>query len=164
MYLVRHDRRGAWGLVVNHPTELSLSSVFSRLTIPLTITADLRDCVYIGGPVASDRGCVLHAPVPGVQATFQVSKEVDCSLSRDMLELIACGKGPEDRLFFLGSAGWGAGQLESELAQGSWLTMPGDSDLLFHTPAEERYSAALSRLGISEEQLRMMRPEEAGHA
>lgn len=163
IYLVRHDPKGAWGLVVNHPTELALASVLNRLTIPLASTPELHDCVYIGGPVASDRGCVLHGPLEGFQATTQVSPEIGCTLSRDLLEMIAKGRGPADRMFFLGSAGWGAGQLESELAEGAWLTMPADTELLFHVPAERRYSAALGKLGVSVDQLRAMQ-QEAGHA
>lgn len=116
--------------------------------------------VYFGGPVQLDRGFVLHRPVGLWQSTMQINPEVGLTSSRDILASMAKDALPGDFLVSLGYAGWDAGQLEDELAQNSWLTVPAKPSILFELPPEERLPAAMQKLGISFSQL----SDVAGHA
>ena len=114
----------------------------------------------MGGPVQSDRGFVLHEPSGDWEATLQVTETIGITSSRDILAAIAEGKGPDHAIITLGYAGWGAGQLEEELAANAWLSGPASSTIVFETPSEERWMAAAALLGID---LNLLSGE-AGHA
>jgi len=116
--------------------------------------------VHFGGPVQVDRGFVLHRPVGTWQSTLQVGGEIGLTTSKDILEAVARGEGPPQLLVTLGYAGWAPGQIEHELAQNAWLTVPAHPDILFELPAEERLAAAMQLLGIDFANL----SDEAGHA
>jgi len=160
VYICDHSDRGALGLVINRPTDLVLSALFDRIDLKLEI-APLKDSpVLFGGPVQTERGFVLHVP-PGVySSTLQVTPEISLTTSKDVLEAVAEGSGPDKMLVTLGYAGWGAGQLEGEIAANAWLTVDAEPDVIFDTPADERYGAALKLLGIDSGQL----SGQAGHA
>jgi putative transcriptional regulator len=116
--------------------------------------------VFFGGPVQTERGFVLHVP-PGIySSTLPVTPEISLTTSKDVLEAVADGSGPDKMLVTLGYAGWGAGQLEGEIAANAWLTVNAEPDVIFDTPADERYGAALKLLGIDSGQL----SGQAGHA
>jgi putative transcriptional regulator len=110
--------------------------------------------------VQTDRGFVLHGPVGHWQSTLPINAEIGLTTSKDILQAVARGDGPEQIFVTLGYAGWGAGQIESELAQNAWLTVPADPNVLFSLPCEERVPAAMQLLGIDFASL----SEEAGHA
>ena len=114
----------------------------------------------MGGPVQNDRGFVLHKPSGDWEATLKVTDEIGITSSRDILAAIAEGKGPEYALVTLGYAGWGAGQLEQELASNAWLSGPASIDIVFRTPTERRWLAAAELIGID---LHLL-SSEAGHA
>lgn len=116
--------------------------------------------VYMGGPVQNDRGFVLHEPVGNWEATLQVTDSIGLTSSRDILEAIAQGSGPEHALISLGYAGWGAGQLEEELAANAWLNGPASSKIVFETPSEQRWTAAAALIGVD---LNLLSGD-AGHA
>jgi len=116
--------------------------------------------VHFGGPVQVDRGFVLHRPVGDWQSTLAVGPDIGLTTSRDILEAVARGAGPERMLVTLGYAGWAPGQLEHELAQNAWLTVPATTDILFDMPAEERLAAAMQALGVDYANL----SDVAGHA
>ncbi len=148
------------GIVINHPLDLSLDEIFHHLEI-----ADIHhhhdDHILAGGPVHMDRGFVLHRNTNNHwDSTIRVSEQIALTTSQDILTSIAHDKGPEDSLVALGYAGWGAGQLELELAENAWLTTPADSDIIFNTPVEQRAKAAAAKLGID---LALIAPQ-AGHA
>ena len=107
-----------------------------------------------------DRGFVLHRPVGDWQSTLAVGPDIGLTTSRDILEAVARGAGPERMLVTLGYAGWAPGQLEHELAQNAWLTVPATTDILFDMPAEERLAAAMQALGVDYANL----SDVAGHA
>jgi putative transcriptional regulator len=109
--------------------------------------------------VQTDRGFVLHTPLGDYSSSIKLGK-LALTTSRDVLQEVAAGKGPEKLLVTLGYAGWGAGQLENELAQNAWLNVAADTDIIFSTPPEQRYPAALKLLGIDP----IMLTGAAGHA
>jgi putative transcriptional regulator len=164
IYLCEHNERGALGLMINKPIDITLKDLFERIDLTLN-RADLDDkAVYFGGPVQTERGFVLHDPRThdGDQysSTLQVPGGLEMTTSKDVLEALAQGAGPKRILITLGYAGWGAGQLEDELSRNGWLTVAADPGIIFDTPVEQRYEHALGLLGI----LPGMLSQEAGHA
>ncbi|MGB2815640.1 MAG: YqgE/AlgH family protein [Burkholderiaceae bacterium] len=160
VYICDHSERGALGLVINRPTELTLETLFDRIDLKLEIAPWKSSPVYFGGPVQTERGFVLHGPAKAYSSTLPITPEVSLTTSRDVLEAVAEGSGPDKMLVTLGYSGWGAGQLESEIAQNAWLTVNAQSDIIFDTPADEKYNAALKLLGFDTLQL----SGQAGHA
>lgn len=158
--LCQHNEDGAMGLVVNRLSDYRLSEIFAQMQIS-DVHADFADRpVLAGGPVQTDRGFVLHDGATDWDSTLRITDALAVSTSRDVLERIAAGTGPTRFLLMLGFSGWGPGQLESELADNAWLTVPADNELLFDVPLEMRWQAATSRLGVDPGQLAGY----AGHA
>ena len=159
-YICEHTEEGAMGIVINHPLELSLDEILEHLDLG-EIHLKRNDRILAGGPVQMDRGFVLHRRgIKEWQATMPVSDQIALTTSQDILSDIAHNEGPEDSLVALGYAGWAAGQLESEIADNAWLTMPADIDIIFKTPPEDRARVAAAKLGID---LALISPQ-AGHA
>ena len=159
-YICEHGETGAMGIIINQALDLSVSDIFEHLQI-----APLQDFssepVMAGGPVQMDHGFVLHrGSARSWEASLKVTPEITLTTSRDILRAIARNEGPEDHLIALGYAGWSAGQLEQELADNSWLTLPGDSEIIFGTPADQRLGAAAAMLGIDMNLI----SNQAGHA
>ncbi len=159
VYVCEHSGKGALGLVINRPTDLTLGSLLEKIDLNLEIQAGMDAPVYFGGPVQTDRGFVLHQPA-GKYASSLPLAGMALTTSRDVLEAVAGGTGPDRLLVALGYSGWGAGQLEDELAQNAWLTVEADQGIMFETPAEDRYPAAMRLLGIDP----LMLASDAGHA
>lgn len=158
-FVCDHNAEGALGIVVNRPIEMTLSSLFDQIEVPLA--GELRTSpVMFGGPVATDRGFVLHRPLGKWQSTLAISDDLGLTTSKDILEAVGRGEGPAKMMVSLGYAGWSAGQLEQELAANAWLTVAADPQVVFDLPAEARLSAAIRLLGIDRSQL----SEGAGHA
>jgi putative transcriptional regulator len=147
--ICEHNERGALGLVINRPLEMRMSEVLDQLSLP-TEDARLRGMpVLAGGPVQRDRGFVLHRPGPQRwESTMQVSDTLHVTTSRDVLAAMAKGEGPGQAAIALGYAGWEAGQLDEELLQNAWLTVPCDDALIFELPFEQRWHAAARLLGV----------------
>ena len=159
-YVCEHNDQGAMGIVVNRPISLTLSELFAQINMPLK-PAELEDVlVHFGGPVQTDRGFVLHDTVGQWQSTLQVNDKIGLTTSKDILQAVGEGQGPQHMLVTLGYAGWGEGQLEQELADNAWLSVPANEHILFDLPAEERLPAAMALLGIDYATL----SDEAGHA
>jgi putative transcriptional regulator len=147
-YICEHGAAGAMGIVINQPLELSIHEIFEHLHIEDNGSFD-DDPVMAGGPVQMDHGFVLHRHCQlEWEASLQVTDTVKLTTSRDILAAIAAGEGPKDYLIALGYAGWAAGQLEDEIAENSWLSLPADSDIIFATPYDQRLEAAAARLGV----------------
>ena len=200
VYLCEHSERGALGLVINKPSDLSMRSLFEKVELPLH-RADLLDApVFMGGPVHTERGFVLHEaifadppsgasplkkssePVQGTldlglsggptqetnplkaesvyASTMMIPGGLEMTTSKDVLEALSTGAGPRKVLISLGYSAWGEGQLESELAENSWLTVGADAEVIFDTPIEERYERAMGLLGLQS----WMLSSEAGHS
>ena len=147
-YICAHNEDGAMGIVINRPLDMALGEVLMQMELSADSPAIADRPVYLGGPVHTDRGFVLHRPVQSWNSTIAVTAAVAVSTSRDILEAIARGQGPQDALVALGYAGWSAGQLENEIAQNAWLSGPADLDIVFKTPSELRWHSAAALLGI----------------
>jgi len=158
--ICEHSEQGAMGLVINRPMALTTGEILSHLELEPGPQHVARHPVHYGGPVEPERGFVIHEPIGEWDGTLAVSDRIGVTTSRDILEAIARGAGPERFLITLGYSGWAAGQLEDELAQNAWLTCPSSPDILFELPAEERMATAAARLGIDLDLL----SSDAGHA
>jgi putative transcriptional regulator len=173
VYLCEHNERGALGLVINKPTDLKLEHLFDKVDLPLR-RADLSATpVFHGGPVQTERGFVLHETMVGAPSSGDVTADdsvyastmsipggLEMTTSRDVLEAMSTGAGPRRVLVSLGYSSWGKGQLESELADNSWLTVAANLDVIFDSPIEMRYDHALKLLGVESWMLSPV----AGHA
>lgn len=147
-YLCDHSDEGTMGLVINRPLTLRLGELLGQLELTSDDPALNAVPVYQGGPVQNERGFVLHQPLGEWEATLAVSGDIGVTLSRDILEAIARGHGPHHYLITLGYAGWGAQQLEGEMAANAWLNGPANASVLFEHPAEQRWDAAAALLGV----------------
>ncbi len=146
--ICQHDGDGAMGVVVNRASEYNLGYVLSQMHLEVHDPA-LANCIVLnGGPVHPERGFVLHDGERSWDSTLSIGGGLSLTTSRDILEAMSEGKGPDQVVVALGCAGWGAGQLEHELGENSWLTAPADPELLFALPLEQRWQAAGGRLGI----------------
>ena len=169
VYLCEHSERGALGLIINKPTDITLKGLFDKVDLSLRREDLTKEPVFQGGPVQTERGFVLHEPMlmdkgdtdESVYAsTMTIPGGLEMTTSKDVLEALSTGAGPRRVLITLGYSSWGEGQLESELAENAWLTVAADLSVIFDTPVPERYDRALSLLGL---QAWMISPE-AGHA
>jgi putative transcriptional regulator len=167
IYLCEHTDKGALGLVINKPIDITLKNLFEKVELSLD-RADLAESpVYFGGPVQTERGFVLHERLDGGEgggghynSSLQIPGGLEMTTSKDVLEALSNGAGPKKILVTLGYSGWGAGQLEDEMSRNGWINVSAEPGIIFDTPVEQRYDRALSLLGISSGML----SQEAGHA
>ena len=159
-YICEHGESGAMGIVINQPLELSVAEIFEHLEI--TTLQDFSNVpVMAGRPGQMEHGFVLHRNCTASwESSIKVTAEITLTTSCDILRAIAKNTGPTDHLIALGYAGWAAGQLEQELTDNSWLTLPANSDIIFGTAPQQRLNAAASLLGIDMNLI----SGEAGHA
>lgn len=150
IYICDHDTDGTFGLLINHPLDVSLGEILEQLDMD---GGHLETPVYSGGPVQQERGFVIHPPAGEWQSSVAVSDRLQITTSRDILQAIGGDLGPERYLVALGYSGWGAGQLEEELEGNAWLACPASESILFDTPWKERYRAVLAQMGIDPGQL-----------
>ena len=155
-----HTDEGAMGLILNRPTSLDLGDLAAQLGIDMGEPDMANVPIYHGGPVQPDQGFVLHTPIGEWESTMEVNPKLGMTVSQDIIEAIAHGCGPEHFLIALGYAGWGAGQLEEEMASNAWLNGPADNRIIFSTSVDERWQAATTALGIELSQL----SNDVGHA
>ena len=164
VYLCEHNDKGALGLVINKPIDITLGNLFEKVDLSLDETGLADQPVFFGGPVQTERGFVLHERLgddgAGFNSTLQIPGGLAMTTSKDVLEAIAAGQGPKRVLVTLGYSGWGAGQLEDELSRNGWLTVDAQPGVIFDTPVEDRYRSAMGLLGIDPRML----SQEAGHA
>lgn len=163
-YVCEHNAEGALGVIINRPMEMSLATLFDRVSIPLeageAIAQFSEKPVYFGGPVQTDRGFVLHRPAGEWQSSLKVSGDIALTSSRDILQTMSATGEPHEVLVTLGYSGWSAGQLEWELSQNAWLTVAAEPAIIFGLAPEERLPAAMKLLGFDFANL----SDVAGHA
>ncbi|AAZ25144.1 hypothetical protein CPS_1252 [Colwellia psychrerythraea 34H] len=173
-YICEHNEDGAMGLIINLPVNITLADLLKQIepdegdktgnvnsnseltksddvndiTLVTDITNSLEQLVLAGGPIAQQRGFVLHSSQPGWSSSLVLSKELMITTSKDILMALGTQQAPEQFIVTLGYAGWGPGQLEQELQANSWLTTPADIEILFKTPIEQRWKKATEKLGI----------------
>ncbi|WP_096085646.1 YqgE/AlgH family protein [Agaribacterium haliotis] len=146
-FICDHNKNGAMGLIINQPLGINLSDVFQQLQ--LESSPALSDAhVLAGGPVNSQQGLVLHRDEGHWESTLRITPDICLTASKDIVEAMANNQGPSGAQLALGYAGWSAGQLEEELSNNMWLTMPADNAIIFDTPTEQRWNAAAQALGV----------------
>ena len=146
--ICEHGDKGALGIVLNKPLTMKLSEVLAQMKLPAESDSIAEQIVLSGGPVHQDRGFVLHRPGGSWESTHRISDNIQVTTSRDVLAAMARGEGPDNAFIALGYAQWEAGQLERELKENTWLTLPVTDAQLFDLPYEERWSAAWRSLGV----------------
>lgn len=145
--LCHHDLQGALGVVINRATDLTVGEVVDEFEF--NTDRDLDDAVLWGGPVEQASGFVVFPGSIDREAGWTLGKSLSVSPSREMLETVLRSMDPYH--LCLGYAGWGPGQLESEIATGSWLYIDVDNKLVLERPVSERYDLALEQLGVRAE-------------
>ncbi len=169
-FICTHNQDGAMGVVINRPTDINFSTLFEKINLKLENNEVADQPVLYGGPVQPERGFVLHAATGNTAAndwdsSMTIAEHTALTTSKDILEAVAQGNGPEKMLLALGYAGWTPGQLEKEIAQNAWLSVQAkNSDelnkILFEIKYEEKLNAALALLGVDPTML----SDVAGHA
>ena len=159
-YMCEHDDNGSLGITINRPSEIQLGEIFEQLDITCEDPNIISQLVYIGGPVQQDRGFLLHSPCGKWESSLKVTDNICVTTSRDILEAIAHGEGPDNVIIALGYAGWGSGQLEYEMSENAWLSCPATEQILFHTDIDKRWEAAAKLLGVDLQLL----SSDTGHA
>lgn len=167
IYVCEHSEHGALGLIINKPGDINLADLFDRVELPLAARPELgAQPVFHGGPLQTERGFVLHEAIDAGEgetvyaSTMSIPGGLEMTTSRDVLDAMASGAGPRRVFMSLGYSSWGKGQLESEISENSWLTVPANHELIFDTPVDQRYERAMALLGL---QSWMLSPD-AGHA
>ncbi|MDJ0919336.1 MAG: YqgE/AlgH family protein [Woeseiaceae bacterium] len=146
--ICEHNEDGALGIILNRPLSLNMGGLFRQLGIETDNPIIAKDPVLMGGPVGPERGFVLHDGGDDFESTLKVSDDIQLTLSRDVIDALAEGTGPERSVVALGYAGWQAGQLEEEIMENSWLNVPASLEIIFETPFAQRWTAAAESLGI----------------
>lgn len=156
VYICEHSSEGAMGLIINQQLDIPAKAIFDQLDLEYKNKYGNR-LIFDGGPVQQDRGFILHRTCEqSWESTVEIGEDISLTASKDILGDIAQGSGPKDSLITLGYSSWGAGQLEDELKQNSWLTIPADSAIIFNTDCAHRAEAAVSSIGID---LDMLSPD-----
>ncbi len=160
VYICAHNAEGAMGLVINRLVgSATFPDLLSQLGIETeTIAEEIR--VHFGGPVESGRGFVLHSGDYSHDSTLLVSDHMALTATVDILQDIAAGQGPQMSLLALGYAGWGPGQLDSEIQANGWLHVAPDESLVFDDDLDTKWDRAIAKLGFDVSLL----SGEAGHA
>jgi putative transcriptional regulator len=158
--ICEHNENGALGIIINRPLNLKLSGLFQQLAVDSADPSVAGRPVVAGGPVGIERGFVLHGKDQSFENTLTVSNDIKLTLSRDVIDAMATGTGPEKALVAIGYAGWEPGQLEDEMLANAWLNVTATPELVFDTPFEQRWDSAARLLGID---IASISPD-AGHA
>jgi putative transcriptional regulator len=166
IYVCAHSDEGTMGLIINQVQQMRFPDLLVQLGIleeqeAIRLPTRARDFpVRNGGPVDRSRGFVLHSDDFTVESSMPVSEDICLTATVDILRAISAGRGPRQALMALGYAGWGAGQLESEIVENGWLTCPADLDLMFDPDLDHKYDRILASIGVDPARLSLA----AGHA
>ena len=153
VYMWQHGTDGALGIVVNLPLQIKLSEIFSQLDIDIQRSEPFDEAVLSGGPVEIGKGFILHDAERQWISTLQITNDISITTSKDILDDIGRGEGPENYLVALGCSGWGAGQLEQEISDNSWVTCPASKEIIFSRDFDGKPDMAASTLGFSMAQM-----------
>ncbi len=161
IYICSHTNENTMGIVINQPIlDINVGKVLSQINISSNNPTINQLPVYFGGPVQPNHGFILHRPNNVWQSTLITSTDIAITSSQDILQAIATNEGPDDIIVVLGCTGWDAGQLEQEISENFWLTVPAKAHIIFDTPFAIRWQAALHLLGINATNL----SDDIGHA
>lgn len=145
--LCEHNKEGAMGIIINHPLNFSTNELLEHMEIPCLQNRNINP-VFSGGPVQIDRGFVIHRADQLWKSSIKLSNNISVTTSSDILHAIAKQEISNEAFVALGYAGWDAGQLEQEILDNSWLTVPIDPDILFATDIDKRWEKAAQLIGI----------------
>lgn len=159
-YICEHSEHGALGLVINRPLDIDLGRIFEQLSMSNADEELASTPILCGGPVQTERGFVIHESGEEWETSASITDTIHVTTSQDILTSMAAGNGPTRAMVALGYAGWGAGQLEFEMSENAWLSVPANSQILFDIPFEDRWKEAAGLLGVDLATLSM----DAGHA
>ena len=164
-YICEHNDEGAMGIVINRPLDINFADLCEQLDIEVTDNEIANYPIFDGGPVEMDRGFILHTPLGEWESTIAVTKDIGLTMSQDIIEAIANGYSsdnnpPKHFIITLGYAGWSEDQIEEEIASNTWLNVTATDKILFHTPIENRWTAAAASMGINLQTL----SSDIGHA
>ena len=164
-FICSHNQDGAMGVIINRPTDVTYETLFEKINVELLNSLVAQNPVLYGGPVQPERGFVLHQPAGEWDSTMTISENTALTTSKDILESVAIGAGPEKMLLTLGYAGWVPGQLEQEIAQNSWLSVQAKDvttlhKILYEIQYDDKLNATLALLGVNPAML----SDVAGHA
>jgi putative transcriptional regulator len=164
-FICTHSQDGAMGVVINRPTDITYETLFEKIKVDLQDSVIAQKHVLYGGPVQPERGFVLHLPAGEWDSTITIAENTALTTSKDILESVALGVGPEKMLLTLGYAGWTPGQLEQEILQNSWLSVQAKDvetlhKILYDTANDDKLNATLALLGVDPAML----SDVAGHA
>lgn len=159
-FIFEHTKEGAMGIVINQPLDINLGDVLPQMDIEVEESSVIDMPVYLGGPVQLEKGFVIHSPLGDWESTMPVTEDIGVTTSRDIIMEIAKGRRPQRSLIALGYAGWGADQLEDEIANNVWLNGPVNPDIIFDSPDEARWESAAAILGVDTSNL----SSDVGHA
>ncbi|MCW5588235.1 MAG: YqgE/AlgH family protein [Legionellales bacterium] len=150
IYVCDHNEEGAMGIILNRPMAICLGDILEQMSIKSELSHVASSPILAGGPVSKEQGFILHHYDTFTwQSTLKMSDTLALTTSKDILQSIAEGNGPPNHLVSLGYSGWTAGQLEKEIMQNSWLSVPADDSIIFKQPFGKRYQAAIAKLGIN---------------
>jgi putative transcriptional regulator len=150
IFMCAHSAKGAMGLMINKPIDgLSFRELMGKFNIDVTADGPVTPILF-GGPVHVGRGFVLHSADYGSKdATLPITSEISLTATTDILEAISKGRGPSRSMLALGYAGWGTGQIESEILSNGWIHCDADPDLIFNTHYEAKWETAIGKLGAA---------------
>lgn len=147
IYICAHSSEGAMGVAINKTSPmLTIDDVLRGANI--TVPEFPLPPVHIGGPVELESAFILYEASYKTEHQLEISASISLSRETKVLEDIANSIGPERYLFILGYAGWGPGQLEFELMEDGWLTVPGEDHIIFDIPDEDKWRTAAMQYGI----------------
>ncbi len=148
------------GLIINRHLNLTIKNIFEQMKIDF-VEKDIKEIPILqGGPIQPERGFVIHSPIGNWNSTMETNTDFFITTSRDILEAMAKGEGPENAIIALGYAGWEPKQLMQEIVENSWINCPATSEIIFDLPASKRWLAALKHIGINPINI----VDESGHA
>lgn len=159
-YICEHNAQGALGITINRPMNLNLGDIFDQLNLERSPDISESAPILLGGPVQPERGFVIHNPKGQWDSSMETGDQIQVTTSRDVLQAMARGEGPDQAIVALGYAGWTAGQLELEVVENAWLTVQSSPEILFETPYDKRWESAAALLGVDVKNI----SNYAGHA
>ncbi len=146
--ICQHGPEGAMGVVINRQSTLTLQHILEQLDLPTEQCEAAQGPVFLGGPVQTERGLVLHDARYTYASTLPINQHLALTVSKDIMEAFSSNQGPSRHLVALGYAGWQSGQLEQEIEQNAWLFVKLEEAILFDVSVEQRWQHAASLLGI----------------
>ncbi|SDP03181.1 YqgE/AlgH family protein [Desulforhopalus singaporensis] len=147
IYICAHNADGAMGLAINRPnSSITMAEILKGADLP--VPQNTLPQIHIGGPVELESAFILYLSDYKTEHQLEVTSSVSLTRETKVLEDISLGKGPATYLFLLGYTGWGPGQLERELVEQGWLTLPANNEIIFNMADEQKWKAAAMQYGI----------------